>query len=69
MYSTKFHPEETNDKFADDAYLIKVANTVDALKNNNTFQKAVKNGTYDRWALKMVEGLRREREGARAPRP
>ncbi|PWI18953.1 disulfide bond formation protein DsbA [Streptomyces sp. Act143] len=55
MYSTKWHPEESDDKFKDDDYLIKIANTVDALKNNKTFQNAVKNGTYDKWALVMSE--------------
>ncbi|MFD7706290.1 thioredoxin domain-containing protein [Streptomyces sp. NPDC059786] len=53
LYSTKYHPDEDDDKFADDSYLIKVANTVDALKDNAKFQKAVKAGTYDRWALEM----------------
>jgi protein-disulfide isomerase len=53
MYSTKYHPEETNDKFAQDSYLIKVANTVSALKNNTAFQNNVKKGTFDAWALKM----------------
>ncbi|GGL84799.1 DSBA oxidoreductase [Streptomyces fumigatiscleroticus] len=53
LYSTKWHPEENDDKFKDDAYLIKVANTVDALKNNKEFQQAVKDGTYDKWALEM----------------
>jgi protein-disulfide isomerase len=51
MYSTKWHPEETTDKFKDDAYLIKIADTVSALKGNTAFQKAVKDGTYDRWAI------------------
>ncbi|MFI9241263.1 DsbA family protein [Streptomyces sp. NPDC053086] len=51
MYSTKWHPKETDDKFKDDAYLIKIADTVPALKGNAAFQKAVKDGTYDRWAL------------------
>lgn len=55
LYSTKYHPEETDDKFKSDAYLIKVANTVSALKNNTAFQKAVKDGTYDKWALTMSE--------------
>ncbi|MFE5029755.1 DsbA family protein [Streptomyces sp. NPDC056656] len=55
LYSTKYHPEETKDEFKDDAYLIKVANTVDALKNNKAFQKAVKDGTYDKWALTMSQ--------------
>ncbi|MEU6774397.1 thioredoxin domain-containing protein [Streptomyces sp. NPDC046759] len=51
MYSTKWHPDETVDKFKDDAYLLKIADTVPALKGNVAFQKAVKDGTYDRWAL------------------
>ncbi len=51
MYTQKWHPEETDDKFKDDAYLIKIADTVPALKGNAAFQKAVKDGTYDRWAL------------------
>ncbi|MER5432696.1 thioredoxin domain-containing protein [Streptomyces sp. NPDC002588] len=53
LYSAKYHPEETDDKFKDDSYLIKVADTVSALKGNTKFQDAVKNGTYDRWALEM----------------
>ncbi|MFE5187776.1 thioredoxin domain-containing protein [Streptomyces sp. NPDC056628] len=55
LYSTKYHPDETEDQFKDDAYLIKVANTVDALKDNKQFQTAVKKGTYDKWALVMSE--------------
>ncbi|GHD97858.1 thioredoxin domain-containing protein [Streptomyces alanosinicus] len=51
MYSAKWHPDENDDKFKDDAYLIKIADTVPALKGNAAFQKAVKDGTYDRWAL------------------
>lgn len=53
LYSAKYHPEETDDKFKDDAYLIKVANTVDALKDNKAFQKDVEDGTFDSWAMKM----------------
>ncbi|MFC9496716.1 MULTISPECIES: thioredoxin domain-containing protein [unclassified Streptomyces] len=53
LYSKANHPEETDDKFKKDAYLIKVANTVDALKNNKAFQKDVQDGTYDKWALTM----------------
>ncbi|MFF3309481.1 thioredoxin domain-containing protein [Streptomyces sp. NPDC002952] len=55
LYSAKYHPEESDDKFKDDAYLIKVADTVDALKGNKEFRKAVEDGTYDRWALDMSE--------------
>ncbi|MCN9239768.1 DsbA family protein [Streptomyces sp. RY43-2] len=53
LYSTKWHPEETDDKFKDDSYLLKIANTVPALKGNASFEKAVKGGTFDRWALEM----------------
>ncbi|MEV0639759.1 thioredoxin domain-containing protein [Streptomyces sp. NPDC050619] len=53
LYSTKWHPEETDDKFKSDDYLIEVANTVPALKNNKTFQNAVTSGKYDAWALAM----------------
>ncbi|MDF6041925.1 DsbA family protein [Streptomyces sp. JH14] len=55
LYSAKYHPEETDDKFAKDSYLIEVANTVDALKDNKAFQKDVNDGTYDNWAMKMSE--------------
>ncbi|NGO11087.1 DsbA family protein [Streptomyces sp. HC44] len=53
LYSAKYHPEESKDEFAKDSYLIKVADTVDALKNNKKFQDAVEKGTYDAWAMKM----------------
>ncbi|MER7820667.1 DsbA family protein [Streptomyces sp. NPDC096153] len=53
LYSAKFHPEERDDKFAKDDYLIEVADSVPALKNNAAFRKAVEDGTYDAWALKM----------------
>jgi protein-disulfide isomerase len=53
MYSAKWHPEESDDKFKDDSYLIEVADTVPALKGNTKFQNAVKNGTFDKWALEM----------------
>ncbi|MEU6329630.1 MULTISPECIES: thioredoxin domain-containing protein [unclassified Streptomyces] len=58
LYSKEFHPDETGpDKFADDSYLIKVADTVPALKGNAAFQKAVKSGTYDRWAMEMSDAF------------
>ncbi|WP_338695622.1 thioredoxin domain-containing protein [Streptomyces sp. Q6] len=53
LYSKKWHPEETDDKFKDDAYLIKVANTIPELKNDKGFQKDLKDGTFDKWALTM----------------
>lgn len=53
LYSAENHPEESDDKFKDDAYLIKVAEQVPELKDNKAFQSAVEKGTYDRWALEM----------------
>ncbi|TSB29386.1 thioredoxin domain-containing protein [Streptomyces benahoarensis] len=54
LYSKEFHPDEMGpDKFADDAYLLKVADTVPALKGNKDFEKGVKSGVFDRWALEM----------------
>ncbi|WP_046775268.1 DsbA family protein [Streptomyces yangpuensis] len=53
LYSKEQHPEETVDSFAKDDYLLKVADTVPALKGNAEFKKAVEDGTYDRWALEM----------------
>ncbi|KOG40678.1 thioredoxin domain-containing protein [Streptomyces decoyicus] len=58
LYSKEFHPDETGpDKFADDSYLIKVADTIPALKGNAAFQKAVKDGTYDRWGLEVSKAF------------
>ncbi|MFG2886128.1 DsbA family protein [Streptomyces sp. NPDC048297] len=63
LYSAKYHPEETDDKFKNDDYLIKVADTVPALKNNAKFQNAVKNGTYDAWALAMSKTFDTNKDG------
>ncbi|MFD9465025.1 thioredoxin domain-containing protein [Streptomyces sp. NPDC060027] len=63
LYSAKWHPDETTDKFKDDAYLIKVANTVPALKDNAKFQNAVKKGTYDAWALAMSKTWDTNKDG------
>ncbi|MFI8823035.1 DsbA family protein [Streptomyces sp. NPDC053431] len=53
LYSTKFHPDEKQDKFAKDSYLLEIADTVPALKGNAEFRKNVENGTFDAWAMKM----------------
>ncbi|MFF3287540.1 thioredoxin domain-containing protein [Streptomyces sp. NPDC003023] len=53
LYSAEFHPEENDDKFAKDSYLIKIADSVPALKSNAKFKKNVEDGTFDAWALKM----------------
>ncbi|MCJ1681221.1 DsbA family protein [Streptomyces sp. APSN-46.1] len=57
LYSKELHPEETVDSFAKDDYLIKVADTVPALKGNAEFKKAVEDGTYDRWAIEMSKAF------------
>ncbi|WP_370411979.1 thioredoxin domain-containing protein [Streptomyces fradiae] len=53
LYSTEFHPDERDDKFAKDSYLLKVADSVPALKGNAEFKKNVEGGTFDAWAMKM----------------
>ncbi|WP_435643795.1 thioredoxin domain-containing protein [Streptomyces sp. H49] len=63
LYSTKWHPDENDDKFKDDSYLIKVADTVPALKNNAKFQDAVKKGTYDAWAMAMSKTFDDNKDG------
>lgn len=55
LYSAKYHPAENQDKFAKDAYLLEIADTVPALKSNAAFKKDVEEGTFDAWALKMSE--------------
>ncbi|MFJ6717219.1 MULTISPECIES: DsbA family protein [unclassified Streptomyces] len=57
LYSKELHPDETVDSFAKDDYLIKVADTVPALKGNAEFKKAVEDGTYDRWAMDMAKSF------------
>ncbi|MHC5909272.1 thioredoxin domain-containing protein [Streptomyces sp. S6] len=63
MYSTKWHPEETTDKFKKDSYLIEIADTVPALKGNAKFQDAVNKGTYDAWAMAMSKTFDDNKEG------
>lgn len=63
LYSAKYHPEETDDKFKSDDYLIEVADTVGALKNNTAFQNAVKDGKYDAWALAMSQTFNTNKDG------
>ncbi|HET6359536.1 DsbA family protein [Streptomyces sp.] len=57
LYSAKWHPKETDDKFAKDAYLLEVADTVPALKSNAEFKKNVENGTFDAWAMRMSDAF------------
>jgi protein-disulfide isomerase len=55
LYSADNHPEETKDAFADDAKLIKIAQQVKELKGNESFETAVNEGAYDKWALAMKD--------------
>ncbi|MEV6397639.1 DsbA family protein [Streptomyces sp. NPDC051907] len=57
LYSAKFHPQETDDKFAKDAYLLEVADSVPALKGNAEFKKNVEDGAFDAWAMKMTDAF------------
>ncbi|WP_055491818.1 thioredoxin domain-containing protein [Streptomyces sp. TP-A0356] len=63
LYSKQWHPDETSDKFKGRDYLLKVADTVPALKNSTAFQNAVKNGTYDAWALAMSKTFDTNKDG------
>ncbi|WP_330457243.1 DsbA family protein [Streptomyces sp. NBC_00820] len=63
LYSTKWHPDETTDKFKDDGYLLKVADTVPALKSNAKFRDAVEKGTYDAWAMAMSKTFDDNKDG------
>ncbi|MEU8478014.1 thioredoxin domain-containing protein [Streptomyces hygroscopicus] len=57
LYAPKNHPAETDDAFANDQKLIDVAQQVKELKGNAAFEKAVKKGAYDRWALAMSKSF------------
>lgn len=54
LFSKENHPEETDDAFADDGKLIEIAQEVPELKGDADFEKDVKDGTYDKWALAMA---------------
>ncbi|MFL6110703.1 MAG: thioredoxin domain-containing protein [Catenulispora sp.] len=63
LYSKKWHPDESTDKFKSDDYLIKIAQTVPALKDNKTFQNDVHSGKYDAWALAMSKTWDTNKDG------
>ncbi|HET6637141.1 MAG TPA: thioredoxin domain-containing protein [Streptomyces sp.] len=67
LFSKKNHPEETVDAFAKDKKLIDVAQQVDALKDNKEFQKAVKDGRYDAWAMAMSAKFRAAKDVSGTP--
>jgi protein-disulfide isomerase len=67
LYSKKNHPKEADDDFAKDSKLIDVAQQVPALKNNKKFQQAVKDGTYDAWAMAMSAKFRAAKDVSGTP--
>ncbi|WP_043263932.1 thioredoxin domain-containing protein [Streptomyces sp. CT34] len=68
LFSKQFHPEETGpDKFADSSYLLKVADTVPALKGNAAFQKDVKSGKFNAWAMAMSNAFNSHKDVTSTP--
>ncbi|GHF31603.1 DSBA oxidoreductase [Streptomyces mashuensis] len=67
LYSKANHPEETKDEFAKDDVLLKVAQEVPALKNNAEFEKNVKDGTYDKWALEVSDAFDKAKDVTGTP--
>ncbi|RLV08298.1 disulfide bond formation protein DsbA [Streptomyces griseocarneus] len=57
LYAKDNHPEETKDSFAKDDVLLKIANEVPQLKGNKDFEKNVKDGTFDKWALEVSDAF------------
>ncbi|MBB5933501.1 thioredoxin domain-containing protein [Streptomyces zagrosensis] len=53
LFTKDNHPEERDDQYSNDKKLLEIAKQVPALKGNQKFEKAVKDGTYDKWALEM----------------
>ncbi|WP_435242148.1 thioredoxin domain-containing protein [Streptomyces cucumeris] len=53
LLSAKHHPEESTDSFAQDSFLLEVAEDVPALDDSAAFRTAVRKGTYDRWAKEV----------------
>ncbi|MBH5334380.1 DsbA family protein [Streptomyces pactum] len=64
LYSEKNHPEERDDAFSDDERLIEIAQQVKELKGNKEFEKAVKEGTYDKWGLEMSKLFEKNKIGS-----
>ncbi|MFI1967692.1 disulfide bond formation protein DsbA [Streptomyces cinnamoneus] len=57
LFAAKNHPNEQDDAFSDDEKLIGIAQQVKALKGNSAFEKDVKDGTFDKWALEMSDAF------------
>ncbi|GHG71749.1 thioredoxin domain-containing protein [Streptomyces griseocarneus] len=57
LFAQKNHPDERDDAFSDDAKLLDIAGQVPALKGNAAFEKDVKDGTFDKWALAVSDSF------------
>ncbi|GAA2724805.1 MULTISPECIES: thioredoxin domain-containing protein [Streptomyces] len=67
LYAKANHPEETKDDFSKDDVLLKVARQVPALKGNAAFEKDVKDGTYDKWALTVSDEFDKHKDVTGTP--
>ncbi|TDC10585.1 DsbA family protein [Streptomyces sp. 8K308] len=67
LYSAEFHPEESSDEFADDDYLIEIAQSVPELADNQQFEDAVQNSTFAVWALQMSDKFNADDEVTGTP--
>lgn len=67
LYSKANHPEETKDGYAEDDALLKVAQQVPALKGNAEFEKNVKDGTFDKWALEVSDDFDKAKDVTGTP--
>lgn len=54
LFSADRHPEETSDEFADDRHLVALAREVPELKGHKGFEKAVLEGRFDPWAVRVA---------------
>ncbi|MFI9200820.1 thioredoxin domain-containing protein [Streptomyces sp. NPDC053048] len=57
LFAQKNHPQEQDDAFSDDSRLIEIAQEVPALKGKASFEKDVKDGTFDKWALGVSDSF------------
>ncbi|MCI0383302.1 thioredoxin domain-containing protein [Streptomyces sp. CNQ085] len=53
LFSADRHPDEVSDEFADDRHLVGLTQEVAELRGHDGFEKAVLDGVYDPWALRV----------------
>ena len=69
LYSTKYHPDETEDKFKDDDYLIKVARHGPRAEGQHEVPERREEGHLRRLGAGDVRRRSTRKDGVRAPRP